>query len=92
MIITNGSTLNLNWELVFDLSTVIPTTFDVTVGSGEGYADLFGKYSLTSYSCSFELPDISIITGTVQSLYITVSSVYATGRRATYTTVHSPEF
>ena len=86
---TNGGSLHLNWEHVFGLSKDIPTTFDVTVGTGEGYSDLFDTYSLTSNSCSFEVTDISIITGHFKEVYITVSSVYATGRRAIYKTKHN---
>ena len=77
----NGTSLYLNWEHVFRLSDDIPTLFDVTVGSGEGYSELFDANGLTAYSCSFETKDTSIITGHVEEIHITLWSVYATGRR-----------
>ena len=71
---------------MFEDNTQIPTTYNLIVGSQDGYGDIVEELGMTSVSHSFHVPITSIITEDIQELFITVTAVYATGMKSEYKT------
>ena len=86
MVTNNGQSASVVWENVFEVNPKVPTTFDLIVGSEDGYGDIVDKLGMTSYIHTFPVPKSSFITENIQELFITVTAVYATGMKSVYKT------
>ena len=88
----NGQTANVDWKNVFEVNAEIPTTFDLIVGSEEGYSDIVEKQGMAISTHTFLVPKTSIITENIQELFITVTSVNPTGLKSAYKTTYKLSF
>ena len=73
---------------MFEVHPEIPTTFDLIVGSEDGYGDIVEQLGMTSYTHTFPVPKTSIITENIQELFITVTAMYTTGMKSAYKTTY----
>lgn len=81
--------VTINWIHIFEVNPAVPVTFDVTVGSAPGFADIVDIRSVSDYTFTFRVPTTSILTPFINELFFTVNCCYATGLRASYQTNHT---
>ena len=78
--------VTIDWIHIFEVNPAIPVTFDLTVGSVPGFADIADIRSVSDYTFTFRVPTTSILTPFINEIFFTVTCSYATGLRASYKT------
>ena len=71
---------------MFEGNTKVDVTYDVTVGSAEGFADIVDRHSLSVCSVTFQVPTSTIMSADIKELFINIEAAYSTGMRHIYRT------
>ena len=84
--------ITLDWQPVFAINKHILAYFEVTIGSAAGYGDVAEETFLSTFTLAVPLSKTTILTKTLNEVYIVVSAVYSTGERTTYSTNYTLPF
>ena len=66
---------------MFESNTKVDVTYDVMVGSAQGFADIVDRQSLPVCLVKFQVPTSTIISADIKELFINIEAAYSTGMR-----------
>lgn len=80
----NGRTFRFDWSEVFYLQDVLTETYDVSIGSKQGYTDILQLQRISVNVYDVIVPTATIISQNVQEMFIAITCTYSTGIYTVY--------